>query len=208
MPRGIAHTLGKLRQVIDKSAVHTRERHMLVGPAGDKGEPHVACQQLKRYLALDWQHRTVQAKLAGDKAAIEVIAGNLPIGSQHGDGYRQVKTTAGFADITGRQVDGNARARNLKARRAHGAPNTPARLHHLHAGDAEHLDTRNATGKRDLDGDGNRLNAADTGRVNGKCLVRHHDTCQSNALYWCSISAICPPRMVTPTASKRIALSG
>lgn len=32
-------------------------------------------------------------------------------------------------------------------------------------------------------GDVNRLDATDAGRVNGKRLERHHDTCQSNALY-------------------------
>ena len=181
---------------------------MLIGPTGNKGEPHITRQQLKRHLALNGQHRAVQAELAGDEAAIEVVAGNLPVGRQHRDGNRQVKTTAGFTDIAGRQVDGNARPRNLKARRAHGTSDAPARLHHFHTGYAEHLNTRDAPGKRNLDGDGNRLDAANTGRVNGKRLERHHDTCQSNALYWCSISAICPPRTVTPTASKRIALSG
>ena len=30
MPRGIAHTVGKLRQMIDEPAVHARERHMLI----------------------------------------------------------------------------------------------------------------------------------------------------------------------------------
>ena len=208
MPCGIPHALGKLRQVIDKPAVNACERHMLIGPTGDKGKPHIARQQLKRHLALDGQHRAVQTKLTCDKAAIEVVTGNLPIGRQNRDGNRQVKTAASFADIAGCQVDGNARPRNLEAGRAHGAPDTPARLHHLHTRNAEHLDAWNATGKRDLDGDGNCLDAADAGRVYGKRLKRHHDTCQSNALYWCSISAICPPRMVTPTASKRIDLSG
>ena len=42
---------------------------------------------------------------------------------------------------------------------------------------------RHVAGKRDLDRDVNRLDAADAGRVNGKRLERHHDTCQSNALY-------------------------
>ena len=80
VPRGIAHTMSKLRQMIDKSAVNASKRHMLVGPAGDKRQPHVASQQLKRHLALDGKHRTVQTKLTCDKAAIEVVAGNLPIG--------------------------------------------------------------------------------------------------------------------------------
>ena len=80
MPGGIAHTMSKLRQMIDKAAIHAREWHMLVGPAGDKRQPHVASQQLERHLAFDGKHRTVQAELAGDKAAIEVVTGNLPIG--------------------------------------------------------------------------------------------------------------------------------
>ena len=194
--------------MVDEPAVNARKRDMLIGPTGDKGKPHIARQQLKRHLALDGQHGAVQTKLTCDKAAIEVVTGNLLIGRQNRDGNRQVKTTAGFTDIAGCQVDGNARPRDLKAGRAHGASDTPARLHHLHTRNAEHLDARNATGKRDLNGDGNCLDAADAGRVYGKRLERHHDTCQSNALYWCSISAICPPRMVTPTASKRIDLSG
>ena len=208
VPRGIAHAMGKLRQMIDESTIHAREWHMLVGPAGDKRQPHVASQQLKRHLALDGKHRTVQAELAGDKAAIEVVTGNLTIGCQNRDGDRQIKAATGLANIAGRQVDRNARAWDLEPGGAHRAANTTARLHHLHTRNAEHLDARNAAGKRDLDRDGNRLDAADAGRVNGKRLERHHETCQSNALYWCSISAICPPRMVTPTASKRIALSG
>ena len=194
--------------MVDKPAVNARKRDMLIGPTGDKGKPHIARQQLERHLALDGQHGAVQTKLTCDKAAIEVVTGNLLIGRQNRDGNRQVKTAASFTDIAGCQVDGNARPRDLEAGRAHGASDTPARLHHLHTRNAEHLDTRNATGKRDLDGDGNCLDAADAGRVYGKRLERHHDTCQSNALYWCSISAICPPRMVTPTASKRIDLSG
>ena len=63
------------------------------------------------------------------------------------------------------------------------AANTTARLHQFHTRNAEHLNARNATGKRDLDRDVNRLDATDAGRVNGKRLERHHDTCQSNALY-------------------------
>ena len=208
MPGGIAHTMSKLRQMIDKAAIHAREWHMLVGPAGDKRQPHVASQQLERHLAFDGKHRTVQAELAGDKAAIEVVAGDLTIGCQNRDGDGQIKAATGLANIAGRQIDRNARARDLEPGGAHRAANTTARLHHLHTRNAEHLDARNAAGKRDLDRDGNRLDTADAGRVNGKRLERHHETCQSNALYWCSISAICPPRMVTPTASKRIALSG
>ena len=30
MARGIAHTMSKLRQMIDKAAIHAREWHMLV----------------------------------------------------------------------------------------------------------------------------------------------------------------------------------
>ena len=88
MASGIPHAMGKLRQVIDKPTVHARKRHMLIGPAGDKGKPHIARQQLKRHLALNGQHRTVQTELARDKAAIEVITGNLPIGRQNRDGNR------------------------------------------------------------------------------------------------------------------------
>ena len=44
VPGGIAHTMSKLRQMIDKAAIHAREWHMLVGPAGDKRQPHVASQ--------------------------------------------------------------------------------------------------------------------------------------------------------------------
>ena len=44
MPRGIAHAASKLRQMVDKSAIHARERHMLVGPAGDKRQPHITRQ--------------------------------------------------------------------------------------------------------------------------------------------------------------------
>ena len=156
---------------------------MLIGPAGNKGKPHIARQQLKRHLALNRQNRAVQAKLARDEAAIEVVAGNLPVGRQHRDGNRQVKATAGFTDIAGCQIDGNARPRNLKARRAHGAPDASTRLHHLHTGNTEHLNTRDTPGKRDLDSDGNRLDAADAGGVDGKGIEGHHDTCQSNALY-------------------------
>ena len=208
VPSRLAHTVGKLRQVIDKTAIDPRKRNMLVGPAGDKRQPHIASQQLERHLALDGKHRAIQAELTGNEAAVEIVAGNLPVGCKHRNGYRQVKTTTGLSDIARRQIDRNARARDLESGRAHRAANTSARLHDLHARDAEHLDARDAARKRYLDRDGNRLDAADTGSVDGKGLERHHDTCQSNALYWCSISAICPPRMVTPTASKRIALSG
>ena len=208
VPSRLAHTVGKLRQVIDKTAIDPRKRNMLVGPAGDKRQPHVASQQLERHLALDGKHRAIQAELAGNEAAVEIVAGNLPIGRKHRNGYRQVKAATGLSDIARRQIDRNARARDLESGRAHRAANAPTRLHDLHTRDAEHLYARNAARKRNLDRDGNRLDAADTGCVNGKGLERHHDTCQSNALYWCSISAICPPRMVTPTASKRIALSG
>lgn len=44
VPRGIAHTMSKLRQMIDESAIHAREWHMLVGPAGDKRQPHITRQ--------------------------------------------------------------------------------------------------------------------------------------------------------------------
>lgn len=44
VPGGIAHTMSKLRQMVDKAAIHAREWHMLVGPAGDKRQPHVASQ--------------------------------------------------------------------------------------------------------------------------------------------------------------------
>ena len=30
VPRGIAHTVGKLREMINKATVHARERHMLI----------------------------------------------------------------------------------------------------------------------------------------------------------------------------------
>lgn len=208
VPSCLAHTAGKLRQMIDKTAVDARKRNMLVGPAGDKRQPHVASQQLERHLALDGKHRTIQAELAGNEAAVEIVTGNLTVGRKHRNGYRQVKTATGLSDIARRQVDRNARTRDLESGGAHRAANAPARLHDLHTRDTEHLDARDAARKRYLDGDGNRLDTADAGSVNGKGFERHHDTCQSNALYWCSISAICPPRMVTPTASKRIALSG
>ena len=208
MPSRLAHTAGKLRQMIDKTAVDARKRNMLVGPAGDKRQPHVASQQLERHLALDGKHCAIQAELAGNEAAVETVAGNLPVGRKHRNGYRQVKAATGLSDIARRQIDRNTRARDLESGGAHRAANAPARLHDLHTRDPEHLDARDATRKRHLDRDGNRLDAANTGCVNGKGFERHHDTCQSNALYWCSISAICPPRMVTPTASNRIALSG
>ena len=101
-PRGIAHAMGKLRQMIDKAAIHARKRHMLIGPAGDKGQPHVASQQLKRHLALDRKHRTVQAKLTSNKTTIEVVAGNLAIGRQNRDGDGQIKAATGLANIAGR----------------------------------------------------------------------------------------------------------
>ena len=44
VPRGIAHTMSKLRQMVDKAAIHARKRHMLIGPAGDKRQPHVSSQ--------------------------------------------------------------------------------------------------------------------------------------------------------------------
>ena len=44
VPRGIAHTMSKLRQMIDESTIHAREWHMLVGPAGDKRQPHITRQ--------------------------------------------------------------------------------------------------------------------------------------------------------------------
>ena len=44
VPRGIAHTMSKLRQMIDESALHACKRHMLIGPAGDKGQPHITRQ--------------------------------------------------------------------------------------------------------------------------------------------------------------------
>ena len=44
VPRGIAHAMGKLRQMIDESTIHARKRHMLIGPAGDKGQPHITRQ--------------------------------------------------------------------------------------------------------------------------------------------------------------------
>ena len=183
VPSRLAHTVGKLRQMIDKTTVDPRKRNMLVGPAGDKGKPHIARQQLKRHLALDGKHRAIQTELTGNETAIEIVAGNLSVGSQHRDGNRQVEAATGLTDIAGRQVDGDARARDLEPCRAHRAANTPARLHHLHARDAKHLDTRNAARKRHLNRDGNRLDAANTGSVNGKGIKRHHDTCQSNALY-------------------------
>ena len=99
---------------------------MLIGPAGDKGQPHVASQQLKRHLALDGKHRTVQAELAGDKAAIEVVTGNLPIGRQNRDGDGQIKAATGLANIAGRQIDRNARAWDLEPGGAHRAANTTA----------------------------------------------------------------------------------
>ena len=112
-----------------------------------------------------------------------MVAGNLPIGRQYRDGNRQVKTTARFTDVARSQVDGNARPWNLKSRRAHCAAYAATRLHHLHTWNAKHLDTRNTAGKRDLDRDGNRLDATNTCSVDGKGVKRHHDTCQSNALY-------------------------
>lgn len=126
--------------MVDKPAVNARKRDMLIGSTGDKGKPHIARQQLKRHLALNGQHGAVQTKLTCDKAAIEVVTGNLPIGRQNRDGNRQVKTAASFTNIAGCQVDGNARPRDLEAGRAHGAPDTSARLHHLHTRNAEHLD--------------------------------------------------------------------
>lgn len=208
MPSRLAHTVGKLRQMVDKTAVDARKRNMLVGPTGDKRQPHVTSQQLERHLALDGEHRAIQAELAGNEAAVEIIAGNLPVSCKHRNGYRKVKTATGLSDIPRREIDRNARTRNLESGRAHRAANAPTRLHDLHTRDAKHLDARDAARKRYLNRDGNRLDSTDTGSVNGKGFERHHETCQSNALYWCSISAICPPRMVTPTASKRIALSG
>ena len=44
VPCGIAHAVSKLRQMRDKAAIHAREWHMLVGPTGDKRQPHVASQ--------------------------------------------------------------------------------------------------------------------------------------------------------------------
>ena len=88
MPSRLAHTVSKLRQMVDKTAVDARQRNMLVGPAGDKRQPHVASQQLKRHLALDGKHRAIQAELAGNEAAVEIVAGNLPVGRKHRDGYR------------------------------------------------------------------------------------------------------------------------
>lgn len=38
-PSRLAHAMGKLRQMIDKAAIHAREWHMLVGPAGEKDSP-------------------------------------------------------------------------------------------------------------------------------------------------------------------------
>ena len=126
MTHGIAHAASKLRQMIDKAAINARKRHMLIGPAGDKGQPHVTSQQLKRHLALDGKHRTVQAELAGDKAAIEVVTGNLPIGRQNRDGDGQIKAATGLANIAGRQIDRNARAWDLEPGGAHRAANTTA----------------------------------------------------------------------------------
>lgn len=183
VPSRLAHTVGKLRQVIDKTAIDPRKRNMLVGPAGDKRQPHVASQQLERHFALDGKHRAIQAELAGNEAAVEIVAGNLPIGRKHRNGYRQVKAATGLSDIARRQIDRNARARDLESGRAHRAANAPTRLHDLHTRDAEHLDARDAARERHLDRNGNRLDAADTGRVNGKSFERHHETCQSNALY-------------------------
>ena len=62
MPSCLAHTAGKLRQMIDKTAVDARKRNMLVGPTGDKRQPHIASQQLERHLALDGKHRAIQAE--------------------------------------------------------------------------------------------------------------------------------------------------
>ena len=81
---------------------------------------------MKRHLALDGKHRTVQTKLTCDKAAIEVVTGNLPIGRQYRDGDGQVKAATGLADIAGCQVNGNARARDLEPGEAHRAANTTA----------------------------------------------------------------------------------
>lgn len=44
VPSRLAHAMGKLRQMIDESTIHARERHMLIGPAGDKGQPHITRQ--------------------------------------------------------------------------------------------------------------------------------------------------------------------
>ena len=44
VPRGIAHAASKLRQMVDKAAIHARKRHMLIGPAGDKRQTHVTSQ--------------------------------------------------------------------------------------------------------------------------------------------------------------------
>ena len=44
MTHGIAHAASKLRQMIDKAAINARKRHMLIGPAGDKGQPHITRQ--------------------------------------------------------------------------------------------------------------------------------------------------------------------
>ncbi len=44
MTRGIAHAASKLRQMVDKAAINARKRHMLIGPAGDKGQPHITRQ--------------------------------------------------------------------------------------------------------------------------------------------------------------------
>ena len=126
MPSRLTHTAGKLRQMIDKTAVDTRQRNMLVGPAGDKRQPHVARQQLERHFALDGEHRAIQAELAGNEAAVEIVAWNLPVGRKHRNGYRQVKTATSLSDIARRQIDRNARTRDLESGRAHRAANAPA----------------------------------------------------------------------------------
>ena len=70
MPSRLAHAPSELRQMVDKATVHTGKRHMLVRPSRDKGQAHIARQQLKRNLAFDRQYRTIQPKLAGNKAMV------------------------------------------------------------------------------------------------------------------------------------------
>ena len=94
--------------------------------AGDKRQPHVASQQLKRHLALDRKHRTVQAELTGDKTTIEVVAGNLTIGCQYRDGDGKIKAATGLANIARCKIDRNARAWDLEPGGAHRAANTTA----------------------------------------------------------------------------------
>ncbi len=134
--------------MIDKTAVHTRQRQrLLVRPAGDKDSPMSRASSWNATSPLTGS--TVPSKPSspamrngrdcrGESARRPQAPQRLSAGQSRyrSFGYRR------------RQIDRNARARDLESGRAHRAANAPARLHDLHTRDAEHLDARDAARKR------------------------------------------------------------